>query len=118
MFIRLLAIVLPFAVAAQSDPVTGLWEGQYAGKAGVENPIRVELRLDGSRVDGFVMTEAEKLPIEKGAFDPNGSAIHFEVEYRFDNHRYIIDGVVKPGEINGTWKHESDGGLLGLRRTR
>ena len=118
MFMRLLATIIMFAAAVQSDPVTGLWDGQYTGKAGVENVIRVELRLDGLRVQGFVMTEAEKLPIEKGTFDPNGAKIHFEVNYRFDNHRYIVDGVVNSGEINGVWKHENDGGRFDLRRIR
>jgi len=102
----------------QSDPVTGVWVGQYTGHAGVENPIQLELVLEVTRVVGFVVTEAEKVRIDNGSFEPSAGRIHFEVDYPAFKVRYIVDGIVKSGQLKGTWKHANDWGDFELRLVR
>lgn len=111
---HLIWALLLFAV--QSDPLSGLWEGYYEGMTQVENLIQLELRLKGSVLEGAVITEAEKIPVENGRFSERDQKIHFEVYYASTKSRYIADGVLDGKQIKGAWKHERDHGKFELKR--
>lgn len=113
----LYAFALVFAVF-QADSISGLWEGYYAGMTDVENPVQLELRLNGSRLEGQIITDAEKILIENGRFSERDKKIHFEVYYASTKSRYVGDGIVERNLMKGTWKHERDHGRFEFKRVK
>lgn len=90
--------------AADDDPVTGKWEGQYISDAqfmrGDRAKITLMLTLDkDKKVKGFIETMQGEAEITEGSFNAEKNTI----EFMSDNSRFEIEysGTVKNDKIRG-----------------
>ncbi len=115
-------LILCFAAAliaqGDTDPLSGVWFGDYGTNPRDREQVQVVFRWDGKTLIGFVRTGEDPMDIENGMFDPKTGAVHMEVTVpgdRFDYH-YIVDGKLDKDTIIGTWHTESAKGDFTIKK--
>jgi hypothetical protein len=124
--------VLTLQVRAQtaSDPLSGIWTGDWGPTPKDRNNVMVELKWDGKNVTGFVKGSGNvagpgtpvmsyEIPFKKGSFDAKTGKVYLEATAFYQGHpvRYVINAEIQSNLMTGDWKHGSKKGNLNLRRS-
>jgi hypothetical protein len=88
-----------------SDPLSGVWFGDYGPTPGHRVSVNVELKWDGKTLVGVV--NPGPIPFKNSSFDPKTGVVHLEADVFFMGNkvRYLMNGKVENGLFTGTWKH-------------
>lgn len=117
-----LAVALPlFALQRGSDPVTGMWTGDWGPSPGDRNTVSVDLKLNGKAVTGIVHSINFQRPdvmLEKSTFDATAGMIHLEADAStpYGKVHYVIDGKLANGMMTGSWNHDGKKGDFKLAK--
>ncbi|HYR83322.1 MAG TPA: hypothetical protein VE422_04510 [Terriglobia bacterium] len=101
------------------NPPSGTWFGDYGPDADRREPIKVELRWEGSNLRGTVHAGVRDLEIRKASFKPETGAITLEFDTQGNNGQtvhYAIDGKVEGNVMKGTWSHDGQRGDFRVTR--
>jgi hypothetical protein len=119
-----IAIAVPvLALQRGSDPVSGMWSGDWGPNANDRNTVNVELKLDGKNLTGTVHSinyQRADVMFQKSTFDPATGTIHMEADV--PNPRtgamihYVIDGKLMNGTMSGSWNHGTTKGDFKLSK--
>ena len=99
--------------AVSGNPPSGTWSGDYGPDADRRESVRLDLRWEGSNLQGTVHAGVRSLPLSKAAFAPETGAITMEFDTQGNNGQpvhYVIEGKVEGNRITGTWSHDSQRG--------
>jgi hypothetical protein len=109
-----------FVFAQGSDPVTGMWAGDWGPSAGDRNAVNVSLKWDGKMLSGTVNSQgAGPVQLQKSTFDPKTGAIQMQAETkgrRGETILYVINGKVEKNSMSGTWTHDNRKGDFKLTK--
>jgi len=122
--LSLLAVVLLLAScastpAASTAPPSGTWSGDYGPDAERREPIRLDLKWEGSNLTGVVHAAVRDLPVLKASFKPETSGITMEFDALGNNGQtvhYAIEGKVEGNTMSGTWSHDTQRGDFRLTK--
>jgi hypothetical protein len=112
-FISLIAcLFIVAAVSAQTDPVSGVWAGDWGPSPGDRNNVTLELKWDGKALSGNVTggsNVTKPIPLEKPTFDTKTGVIQMGATAagRRGPVNYVIAGKVEKGVMTGTWSHDN-----------
>jgi hypothetical protein len=119
-----IAIAVPvLALQRGSDPVSGMWSGDWGPNAADRNTVNVELKLDGKNLTGTVHSinyQRADVMLQKSTFDSATGTIHMEADV--PNPRggasvhYVIDGKLMNGTMSGSWNHGTSKGDFKLTK--
>ena len=107
-----LLVIAPavFAQKAGTDPLSGTWTGDWGPSPEDRNQVTLELKWDGKNLSGTVNPGPNALEIQKAAFDPKTSTVHFEVDAKSRRGtpiHYMVDGKVEKDAMTGSWGHDN-----------
>jgi hypothetical protein len=100
------------AAAAAADP-SGTWSGDWGPTAEHRNNVTVELRWDGSNLNGTLNPGPSAIQLGKASFDSDTGAITMEAEAKGHDGNmvhYRIEGKVDGSTMMGNWAHEKGRG--------
>ncbi|PYS21849.1 MAG: hypothetical protein DMG11_27425 [Acidobacteria bacterium] len=100
-------------------PPGGTWSGDYGPDSYRREPIKVELRWEGSNLRGTIQAGVRDLEIKKASFKPETGAITMEFDAQGNNGQtlhYKIDGKVEGNVMKGTWSHDDQRGDFRVSR--
>src|SRR6267143_2945299 len=104
---------------ANQKPPGGTWSGDYGPDSYRREPIKVELRWEGSNLRGTIQAGVRDLEIKKASFKPETGAITMEFDAQGNNGQtlhYKIDGKVEGNVMKGTWSHDDQRGDFRVSR--
>jgi hypothetical protein len=105
-----IVLAMVASLAAQSDPLTGTWTGDWGPSPGDRNPVTVQLKWDGKALTGTVNPGSNAVTLQKSTFDAKTGMVHMEADVpgrgRSPIH-YVIDGKINNGTMAGTWNHDN-----------
>ena len=112
-FLAVLSLCFVFVAsfaAAQSDPLSGTWTGDWGPTPTHRNPVTMELRWSGSMLTGAVNPEAENIILTSASFDSATGMVTMEAEapHRGETYHYTIEGRLEGNTMTGTWSHDHD----------
>jgi uncharacterized damage-inducible protein DinB len=107
------------SISAQSgggaaDPISGIWTGDIGLTLTNRNPVKFELKYDGTAITGTV-TGPGPAEFKSGTFDPTTGALRLEVDVKGDgaSARFVFEGVAVNGMATG---RVNDGKQIGSFR--
>ena len=98
---------------ATSDPLTGIWKGEWGPSPQRQTEVELDLKWDGAMLTGTIDPNRRSLELKKGSFDSQTNAIHMEVDSPMNNgelDHYVIDGKVDGKKMQGTWTRRNGSG--------
>jgi len=98
--------------APSGEAPSGNWSGDY-GIAERREPIRLDLRWEGTDLRGTVHAGPRSLPLTKASFSPDTGAIALEFDAEGNRGQavhYVIDGKVSGDTMAGSWTHDDQRG--------
>ena len=110
-----------FAQQSGKDPLSGTWVGDWGPSASDRNAVTLELKWDGKSLTGTVNPGPNAVTLQKATFDPQTSAVHFEVDAknrRGDAIHYVVDGKVENDTMTGTWGHDTRKGDFKITKNK
>ena len=121
------AIAIPLVgqnkAAAQADPLSGTWTGDWGPNAGDRNQVSVDLKLAGTAVTGTVKSTSPARPdvaITKGTYTAAGNKVHLEAEATSPRGgqkvHYTIEGTIAGSSMSGSWNHDASKGDFKLTK--
>lgn len=123
------ALILQVHAQDASDPLSGIWTGEWGPTPTDRNSVWVELKWDGKNVTGFVKGQGNvagpgtpvmpyEIHFKKTSFDARTGKVHLEADAYFRGHptHYVINGTLQNNLMTGDWKHADRKGNLMLRR--
>jgi hypothetical protein len=102
----------PAAPAADAFP-SGRWSGDYGPDAVRRENVAVDLRWEGSNLNGSVKVGVRSIPLTKATFDPATKAMTLEFDAQGTEGQpvhYVIEGKVEGKMMTGTWHHDDVSG--------
>jgi hypothetical protein len=113
--------IVASVLAQGTDPVSGVWTGDWGPSPGDRNDVTLALKWDGKALTGNVTggtNVSSPIPLQKTTFDPKTGAIHMEADAssRGRTIHYVIDGKVEKGTMTGTWNHDNRKGDFKLAK--
>ena len=110
-----LAVAIPVLAqrgAAQSDPLTGTWTGDWGPNAADRNQVSVELKWDGKALAGVVRTaDRPEVTLSNSTYDATTRTVKMEAQARNArsgaNIKYVIEGKLDGANISGSWNHDA-----------
>jgi len=100
------------SVAAQSDPLTGTWTGDWGPTPTHRNPVIVELEWDGTNLTGTVNPGPQAIELAAASFDAATGTVKMEADatgFRGAVH-FMIEGKLEGTEMAGSWNHDNTAG--------
>ena len=95
------------ATSNDSDPLTGMWTGEWGSTPEQRNPVTVALTWEGTNLSGTVNPGSEAAAITKGTFAPDTGMVMLEAVANSTGGakptNYKIEGKLAAGSITGTW---------------
>ena len=84
-----------------TDPLSGIWTGDWGTTPSHRNPVTVNLRWNGATLTGAVNPGPDALEFTKTSFDVRTGAVHLEIEAVSAGREvhYVIDGRVEDGSL-------------------
>lgn len=107
------------ADAADADPVSGTWTGDWGPSAEHRNPVTVDLALDGMNVTGTINPGDQDIMVTSGTFDPASGTVTLAAaatNFRGEEVHYTIEGQISGNTFSGDWTHESGSGTFSVMR--
>ena len=100
------------SVAAQSDPLTGTWTGDWGPTATHRNAVIVELNWDGTNLTGTVNPGPQAIELAVASFDAATGMVKMEAEAagRRGTVHFMIEGKLEGSEMAGSWNHDNTAG--------
>ncbi len=98
------------ATPQASDPLSGMWAGDWGPSPADRNPVTVELKYDGKQLSGTVNPGPNAVELKNCQFNPDTGTVHMEVDAkgrRGNDIHYVIDGKVDNKTMAGTWNHDN-----------
>lgn len=110
--IGLLLALSGIGVFAQSDPVSGQYEGIAKSAAIGDIPVKVSIKNDGGKLSGSIDTPQGALPITSGTFADG------KINLKFDagGNEGTVTAQMKEGKIVGEWSFSGQTGTIDLKR--
>lgn len=115
--LSLLCAFTLFAVAAFAADATGKWVAQVPGRGGENQEVTFNLKADGAKLTGTVVTPRGEREISDGKVD--GDHISFTQTFEFNGNsmKILYDGKVSGDQIEFTRKREGGQGRGGREVT-
>jgi hypothetical protein len=112
------AVLVRLQTHTVTDPVSGLWIGDWGPTPSHRNSITVSLRWNGTTLAGAVNPGPHALEFTESSFDVHTRIVHLEIVTvsRGREIHYVIDGTVERGTLIGTWYNEDNKGNFRLIR--
>jgi len=98
---------------ATSDPLTGIWSGEWGPSPERQTQVELDLKWDGTHLTGTIDPQRRSLELKKSSFDAKTNAIHMEVDAPMtggEMDHYTIDGKVDGKSMSGTWTRHNGSG--------
>jgi hypothetical protein len=107
--------------AAQADPLTGTWAGDWGPNANDRNQVSVDLKLDGKTVTGVVKTTGRpEVTLSNSTYDAATRTVKMEAEARNPRSgatvKYVIEGKLEGSSMTGSWNHDNTKGDFKLTK--
>lgn len=105
---------------ASSDPLSGIWTGDWGPSERDRNDVRLELKWDGVALSGTVNPGEGAIPLSKASYDPTSGVVMMEAEAPGRGGatiHYIINGKVEGGMMSGSWSHDDRMGDFKLTKS-
>jgi hypothetical protein len=96
-----------------ADSLNGTWSGDWGPTAEHRNPVTLDLKWDGTALNGTVNPGANAIQVSKASFDAATGAVHMEADARGHDGNmvhYMIEGKMEGNSLVGTWNHEKQKG--------
>ena len=96
-------------VEAPSDPLTGMWSGDWGPSAQDRNPVMLELMWDGANLSGTVNPGPDAVELSTASFSPDTGTIMMEADAEGRGGgmiHYTIEGMVEGNTMTGSWSHD------------
>src|SRR5689334_13596817 len=106
--IVLFALLGVFVTAAPAADVTGKWVAQVPGRQGNTTETTFNLKADGDKLTGSVVTPRGEMPIADGKIDGDNISFSQTLERGGNTMKILYKGVVSGSEIKFT--REVEGG--------
>ena len=105
-------LMVAFALAQGTDPLSGTWTGDWGPSPSDRNDVTLQLKWDGKALTGNVTggtNVTSAIPFQKTTFDPKTGTVHMEADMssRGLKIHYVIDGKVAKGTMTGSWNHDN-----------
>jgi uncharacterized protein (DUF2147 family) len=108
----------PAAPAANADPLSGKWKGDWGPSEQDRNDVRLDLQLSGTTLTGTINPGEGDIPLTNTSWDPATKAFRMEADAkgRQGPVHYKIEGKVDGTTMTGTWSHETRKGDFKLTK--
>src|SRR6187401_3549788 len=100
----LLASCTSKPVPAAEAPPSGRWSGDYGPDAARRESVALDLRWEGTNLNGSVKVGVRSIPLTKVAFTPATGAITLEFDAQGAEGQpvhYVIDGKIEGDKMTG-----------------
>jgi hypothetical protein len=104
----LFALLGVFVTAAPAADVTGKWVAQVPGRQGNTQEVTFNLKADGDKLTGTVVTPRGEAPIAEGKVDGDKISFSQTMERGGNTMKMLYKGTVSGSEIKFT--RETEGG--------
>ncbi|HEU4390642.1 MAG TPA: hypothetical protein VFV34_22755 [Blastocatellia bacterium] len=111
--IGLLLALSGVGVLAQSDPVSGNYEGIAKSAAIGDIPVKVSIKNDAGKLSGSIDTPQGALPITSGTFADGKISLKFDAG---GNEGTVTAQIKEGGKIVGEWSFSGQTGTIDLKR--
>jgi hypothetical protein len=101
-----------------TDPLSGVWTGDWGPTPSHRNSVTVDLKWDGATLRGAINPGPHATQFTKASFDSRKGAMHLELEIVSAGREfhYVIDGTIDGHTLIGTWYNEDNKGNFRLIR--
>jgi len=91
--------------SASSNPLTGIWTGDWGPSADYRNIVTMDLTWDGGNLMGTVNPGPNAIAITTGSFAPDTGMLTMEANGNSAAGmvHYVMEGKLVDGVITGTW---------------
>jgi len=118
-FIVLSGCSSPTSSATAADPVSGTWVGEWGPSPSRQTEVTVELKWDGTTLQGTVDPDRTPFELSKASFDPKTSAVTMELDgpnSRRETVHYVIEGKVSGDTMSGTFDRAGEKGTFKIKK--
>ena len=109
--------------AAQTDPLTGTWTGDWGPNAQDRNQVAVDLKWDGKALTGVVKSTQPargEVPLSNSTYNAATQTVKMEAEAKNPRSgtavKYVIEGKVEGNSMTGSWTHDARKGDFKLTK--
>lgn len=101
-----------------ADPLSGVWTGDWGPTPSHRNSVTVNLKWDGTALQGAINPGPHAIQFTKASFDSGKGAIRLELEIVSAGREfhYVVDGTIEGQTLIGTWYNEDNKGNFRLIR--
>jgi hypothetical protein len=100
------------AALAQSDPLTGKYEGIAKSAAIGDIPVTVNIKNENGKLSGSIDTPQGALPITAGTFADGKVSLKFDA----GGNEGTVTAQIKEGKIVGDWTFSGQSGTIELKK--
>jgi hypothetical protein len=104
---------------ASSDPLTGRWRGTWGPSPSRQTEVTVELKWDGTTLQGIVNPGPTEIQIEKASFDSPTQTVQMELDGPNSQReivRYVIQGKLNGTTMTGTFDRGGETGTFRIEK--
>jgi len=109
--------------AAQPDPLTGTWTGDWGPSAQDRNQVSVELKWDGKALTGVVKSlnpARGDVTLSNSSYDAATQTVKMQAEATSPRGgqpiKYVIEGKLTANSMTGSWNHDARKGDFKLTK--
>lgn len=109
--------------AAQPDPLTGTWTGDWGPNAQDRNQVTVDLKWDGKALTGIVKSVQPArgdVMLSNSSYDAATQTVKMTAEAKNPRGgeviKYVIEGKVAASSMTGSWNHDARKGDFKLTK--
>jgi hypothetical protein len=109
----------PKAPSSPADPLTGTWAGTWGPSPERQTEVNLELKWDGTKMQGTINPGYNAIELAKASFDPQSGAIKMELDgpnSRREIVRYVIEGKLSGATISGTFDRAGEQGTFRIEK--
>jgi hypothetical protein len=109
----------PKAPSNSADPVTGTWGGEWGPSPERQTEVRLELKWDGTKLQGTVNPGYNAIELTKASFDPQTGKIKMELDGPNSHReivRYVIEGTLSGTTMSGTFDRAGERGTFKIEK--
>jgi hypothetical protein len=109
----------PAAPSNPADPISGTWAGTWGPSPDRQTEVRLELKWDGTKLQGTINPGYNAIELAKAAFDPQTGVIRMELDgpnSRREIVRYVIEGKLSGATISGTFDRAGEQGTFRIEK--
>ena len=109
----------PPSTPASADTLSGEWVGQWGPSPSRQTAVTLELRWDGTTLNGTVNPGRNALELSKASFDPQSQTVTMELDGPNADREvvhYVVKGKVEGNTMSGTFDRAGETGTFSLEK--